>query len=237
VGKLTGIFGEAWRLYRRRWAAPVAVGLVVSLGVAGLTAAAFHGGALGGAVMVLVAGIAGCLVVQAALATAVAGARAGADVRIRESLGAGMQHLGSVIGVAFAVAAVVSLGLFAFLLPGLLLLTWWAMAMPAVVLERARGAAALARSRRLVSGHASDVFAMVLISLLLALVGSAALTAVFLGLAPGPRAVAAGIAEGALLVPYLTVAWTIAYLRLVDLQEAEHGSEHGGLPVDAPDAT
>jgi hypothetical protein len=88
-----------------------------------------------------------------------------------------------------------------------------------------------------VSGHASDVFAMVLISLLLALVGSAALTAVFLGLAPGPRAVAAGIAEGALLVPYLTVAWTIAYLRLVDLQEAEHGSEHGGLPVDAPDAT
>lgn len=237
MGKLTGIFGEAWRLYRRRWAAPVAVGLVVSLGVAGLTAAAFHGGALGGAVMVLVAGIAGCLVVQAALATAVAGARAGADVRIRESLGAGMQHLGSVIGVAFAVAAVVSLGLFAFLLPGLLLLTWWAMAMPAVVLERARGAAALARSRRLVSGHASDVFAMVLISLLLALVGSAALTAVFLGLAPGPRAVAAGIAEGALLVPYLTVAWTIAYLRLVDLQEAEHGSEHGGLPVDAPDAT
>jgi hypothetical protein len=236
VGKLTGIFGEAWRLYRRRWTGPVAIGLVVSLAVATLTFAAFRQGALGGAAMVLVAGIAGCLVVQATLATAVAGARAGTDVPTVESMGAGFQHIGSVIALAFAVAAAVSLGLFAFLVPGLLLLTWWAMAMPAVVLEHARGAAALGRSRQLVSGHGSDVFAMVLISLLLALVGSAVLTAVFIGLAPGPRAVAASIAEGTLVVPYLTVVWTIAYLRLVDLQTADEGSEDRGLSVDAPDA-
>ncbi|MGN6379677.1 MAG: hypothetical protein ACTHNU_12050 [Gaiellales bacterium] len=218
MGKLTGIFGEGWRLHRRQWAGPTLVGLVVSLAVAGLSAAATSQGSLGGLATVLVAGLAGCLIVQAALAHGVSDARAGANAPLGGSLAAAGRRAGSVIGVAFAVAAVVTLGLFAFLLPGLLLLTWWGMAIPSVVLDGAAGAAALSRSRRLVTGHASDVFAMVVISIVLALAVSVALSVVFLGLSPVPRVIAASTAEGALLVPYLSVVWTIAYLRLRDLE-------------------
>jgi hypothetical protein len=62
------------------------------------------------------------------------------------------------------------LGLFAFLVPGLILLARWALIVPVIVLERAPWRVALARSNQLVKGRTAAVLA---IFVLLTLIGIA----------------------------------------------------------------
>lgn len=57
----------------------------------------------------------------------------------------------------------IMLGLVLLIIPGLVLLTWWAVASPVVVLENKSGPAALGRSRELVKGHGWTVFGLILV--------------------------------------------------------------------------
>jgi hypothetical protein len=211
VGELSGIFGEAWRVYARGWPAPVGLALAVSLAAAGLVVATARVSDTAAGAVAAVAGLTGFLLVQAGLAGGLAARPAEGSGR---PLPIGWRRAGAALGVAVGVAVIVSAGLVLLVLPGLLLLGRWAFAVPAAVLEGAPPRVALGRSGALAAGHSSNVFAMVMVSLVLAVAGSPLATLVFLWMAPGPRVVAASVLEAALLMPYLATAWTLAYLRL-----------------------
>lgn len=211
MGELSGIFGEAWRLYARGWPAPVGLALAVSLAAAAMAVAAAQVSDAAAAAVAAVAGLTGFLMVQAGLA---GGLAAGPADGPRQPLRIAWRWTGAALGVAVGMAAVVSAGLVLLVLPGLLILARWAFAIPATVLEGASPRVALGRSGALAAGHSSNVFAMVMVSLMLAVAGSPLATLVFLWMASGPRVVAASVLEAAVLMPYLATAWTLAYLRL-----------------------
>ncbi len=71
--------------------------------------------------------------------------------------------LGQLILVALVVGLTVLLGFVLFIVPGLVLLTIWAVVVPVVVLERPPGLQALARSRELVRGNGWQVFGVILV--------------------------------------------------------------------------
>jgi len=71
--------------------------------------------------------------------------------------------VGRVILVGVVAAAGVLLGLLLFVVPGLVLITVWAVSVPVIVLERPPGLGALARSRELVGGNGWPVFAVILL--------------------------------------------------------------------------
>jgi hypothetical protein len=211
MGELSGIFGEAWRLYARGWPAPVGLALALSLAAAAMAVAAAQVSDTAAGAVAAVAGLAGFLLVQAGLA---GGLAAGPADGSRQPLRIGWRRAGTALAVAVAVAVVVSAGLVLLVLPGLLILGRWAFAVPVVVLEDASPRVALGRSVALAEGHSSNVFAMVMVSLILAVAGSPLATLIFLWMAAGPRVVAASVLEAAVLMPYLATTWTLAYLRL-----------------------
>jgi hypothetical protein len=61
----------------------------------------------------------------------------------------------------------IALGFVLLIVPGLVLLTWWALTAPVVIVERAAAVAALGRSRELVRGSGWQVFGVLLVILLI----------------------------------------------------------------------
>ena len=78
--------------------------------------------------------------------------------------------LGKLILVGIVAGIGIAIGFVLIVVPGLILATLWSVAAPVVVLERPAGLRALGRSRELVRGNGWNVFAVIL--LLVILVGS-----------------------------------------------------------------
>ena len=55
------------------------------------------------------------------------------------------------------------------IVPGLVLMTWWVLIIPVVVLERTSAGAAFGRSRELVRGYGWNVFGVIVLTLLVLL--------------------------------------------------------------------
>jgi hypothetical protein len=84
------------------------------------------------------------------------------DSSIGELFNAVTPVLASVIGLSIIVAVGVGIGLVLIVIPGLILMTIWAVAVPVVVLERPGVFASLGRSQALVKGHGWQVFFVIL---------------------------------------------------------------------------
>ena len=72
-------------------------------------------------------------------------------------------RLGALIGTSILAGLGILFGLILLVVPGLILLTWWAVVAPVVMLEDTSGTAALGRSRELVRGHGWTVFGLIFV--------------------------------------------------------------------------
>lgn len=82
-------------------------------------------------------------------------------------------RLGGLILTSILAGLGIGLGMLLLLVPGLVLLTWWAVFAPVVMLEGRTGTDALGRSRELVRGHGWTVFGLVVVVAILTwIVGS-----------------------------------------------------------------
>jgi hypothetical protein len=82
------------------------------------------------------------------------------------------------IGAGIVAGIGIGIGFFLLIVPGLILLTIWAVFAPAVVLERAGVLQSLGRSRELVRGNGWQVFGVIVIIFLIAAVVSAVFSAI-----------------------------------------------------------
>lgn len=105
---------------------------------------------------------------------------------------------------------------FVLIVPGLILLTLWAVAAPVVVVEHPGALRALGRSRELVRGNAWPVFG-VIVSFGLIVISGLALA--FLASAAGEGAnLVAQVVVGVLVLPLVSLASAVLYFELRDLR-------------------
>lgn len=116
-------------------------------------------------------------------------------------------------GLIYTVAT--TAGVMLLIVPGLILITIWAVAAPIIRFEGASAGAALARSRELVKGYGWQVFALVICVVLIVLAGSVLLQALAIGLAGEETGTFIGSWLGVVIAaPMFGLMPTVLYGRL-----------------------
>jgi hypothetical protein len=164
----------------------------------------------------------GAFWLQATLVKAVEDVRDGrADLTLSETFARAWPRVGAVAIASILAALGVALGLVLFIVPGLVLITWWVAIIPVIVLENASSADAFGRSRQLVRGYGWNVFGVIVLTFLVLIAASIVLNIVLLAIDnDAARNFISRIISGTLISPFVAVAWTLLYFRLRDAQAA-----------------
>jgi hypothetical protein len=214
------VMAEAWDAYRSHFVHLIPIALAVYVLIALLS---FLLVALLGWLGVVVAGLigfAGVFWIQGALVVAIEDVRDGRpDLSIRETLARVWPKL-NILTIAGLLAVLgVTLGLFLLLVPGLVLLTWWLLIVPVIMLEDAGVVRAFGRSRELVRGHGWSVFGVILLTVLVLVAVAIAFGLISEGFDSGLARLLFDIASRTLTAPFVALAWTMTYYRLRSLEQ------------------
>ncbi|MBJ7470769.1 MAG: hypothetical protein JHD16_05680 [Solirubrobacteraceae bacterium] len=212
----TATIGEAFGIYKQYAGIllPLSFGLFA---IQAVLAVIFAGSAIGTLLALITSLILG-IIFQGAVVEL---ARDVQDGTLDSSVGQLLSAITPIIGVLFVVGLLngiaVIFGLVLLVIPGLFVLTIFAVVGPVTVVERPGIFAAFSRSRELVSGSGWQVFALILFNFVLGF---------GLGLVGGIIGAIGGDAGGviatwvvnSLLVPATALIIAVAYLRLRDLK-------------------
>ena len=209
------VIGEAWALYRAHWRHLVPIALVVYLLLSlfvFLLVALFGWLGYVSSIFVLLAGL---FWVQGALVIAVEDIRDGrADLSIRETLTRVRPRMNT-LGMAGILAAFgIVLGLVLFVVPGLVLATWWLLIVPAIVLEGRGVFAAFGRSRELARGDGWNVFGLLAVTIVILVAAGIVLQLALTPLDFELRQYVGDVVRNTLFAPFVALAFTLAYYRL-----------------------
>ncbi len=211
----TGVLGEAWALYKAHWRHLLSISFVVYAGVAALSVLLTAVLSWLGSIIAAVVTVVALFWVQGALVKAVEDIR---DGRVDLSLGETFQRvrpqLASIAVASILAGVAIVIGLFLLLVPGLILITWWILIVPVIVLEGSSAGDAFGRSRELVRGYGWNVFGVLLLTLLLLLVFGLVLGIVLSPVAGWLRSFVSNIVAGTLTAPFIALTWTLLYYRL-----------------------
>lgn len=221
-----GVLGEAWQLYTRFFSRFFAIAVIVYLVVNLVNALVglLFGGSVGDAVLLAVISVlvsmVGTFWLQGALVFAVDDVR---DGRIDTTIGQVFERvrpsLGTLILAGILASIGIAIGFVLFIVPGLVLLTWWCLIVPVVVLEGKPVGESFSRSRELVRGHAWTVFGVVVITAILSAIASGIIQSIFSFLGSFLRYWLGGAIANAVVGPFLAVALTVMYFTLRDRAE------------------
>jgi hypothetical protein len=218
------VLDETWTLFTRFFLRFFAIALVVFVTVNllfGVVDAAISsdnpGAALVVAVLALVTVVIGMTWLQGAFVYAVQDARDGSfDSSMGEVFSRVSPSIAPLIGASLLAGLGIAMGLLLLVIPGLVLLTIWAVIAPVIVVERRRAVESFGRSRELVRGHGWTVFGIVVITGLLSGVASALLQAAFSFLPRFLEIVIGNTIAQAVVAPFSAIAIAITYFRLRD---------------------
>jgi tetrahydromethanopterin S-methyltransferase subunit G len=232
------VLGEAWSLYTkffvRFFVIAIIVFAVVNLLNALIGSLIGHKSGIGAvlALVTLVVSIVGTFWLQGALVYAVDDVRDGKiDATVGEVFQRVRPHLGTLIGAGILAGLGIAVGFIFLIVPGLILLTWWCLIVPTIVLEGKSVGASFGRSRELVRGHAWTVFGVIILTGIIIAVAAGILNAIFSFLGPFLRTWIGGSISSAVVGPFFAVALTLMYFKLRDLKEPAAPAEPA--PADA----
>ena len=215
MNPLSGVMGEAWSMYRAHAWHLLAIAFVIYVAaaiVAGLLSLAGVFGSLLGSIVELFA----AFLLQATLVKAVQDVRDGrADLSIRETVSAATPYIWSVAAASILAGIAITIGLILIIVPGLWLITIWAVIIPVIVIERSAALASFGRSRQLVRGHGWHVFGTLVLVFIILIVVDLILGIIFVALPIVLRSGLGTVISGTLVAPFLAVVVTLIYYRLV----------------------
>jgi len=200
-----GILDATFQLYRDRFATFVTIALVVYVPIAVVSAIAMPapvapfgiGGppaqispASAGLMLIGSLGIIVCAIVflplcMAAMAHNISAAYLGENLSATDSYRRAFPRLGPLIVTNILVGLIVGFGFILCVVPGVIFLSWYFVAVPVVILEGLSATAAMARSKELVSGNLGKVVLIAVLVLILGFSISLILQVVF-AFVPGP---------------------------------------------------
>ena len=226
MSPLSGVLSEAWALYRRHATHFIVISFVIYLVIAIINA--LLSWALGGFGVNVgwVISLVGMFLLQAALVTAVQDVRDGrADLDLRATLTAAMPFVGAVALASILASIGIAIGLALVIVPGLILITFWSLLVPEIVIGRAGAIDAFSRSWRTVRGYAWNVFGTLIVALLIWVACDIVLSFILLALPIEWRSLISDLIAGAVVTPLVAIVITLIYYRLTIAhgQQAEPG--------------
>ena len=221
MSPLTGVLGEAWNLYRRFAGHFLLISFVIYLITAILVALLSLAGVVG-AIIGAIISLAATYVVQASLIKAVQDVRDGrVDLDLSQTVQAATPYILPVIGASILAGIGIAIGFFLLIVPGLILLTFWCLIVPFIVLGGSGVFAAFGNSMRTVRGHAWRVFGTYVLVVLILIAFSIVLSLVLIFLPLWLRSFVNNVVAGTLIAPWLALVATLIYYRLT----AAHAGE------------
>jgi hypothetical protein len=220
MSPLSGVLGEAWALYRRYASHFLVISFVIYLAVAIVTALLSLTGAWVGELLGLLFSLFAMFLLQAALVKAVQDVRDGrVDMDLRETVSAALPYVGPVAIAAILASIGIAIGLALIIVPGLVLLTFWSLIEPHIVIGGSGALESFGRSWRTVRGYAWNVFGTFVLVFLILIAGEIVISAILLVLPSAWRNFISNVVTGTLVAPFLAIVVTLMYYRLT----AAHG--------------
>lgn len=211
------VLKEAWRLYKRLFTRSLVMGAVVfgCLNLVNEVVRSRHASLLV-ALSSIVVTIAGTALLQGGLVEIVRGLHVDGndEATALEALGRASGRLGKLIAVSLLVGLGVGVGVLLLVIPGLVLATRWAVAVPVAMLEQGTARDAMKRSRAILSGNGWNVFKVLFAVGFLT--GVVSLPFTLVGAQQGPFGWWIAATLGAILTaPYTAHALTVVYYALL----------------------
>ena len=230
------VLDEAWTLFTRFFLRFFLIALLVFAAinlVYALLVAAISSDNDGAAVLLALLGLATAVIgatwLQGAFVYAVQDARDGTfDSSMGQIFSRVAPSILPLLGAGLLAGLGIALGFLLLIVPGLFLITIWAVVAPVIVVEKPGVFAAFGRSRELVRGHGWTVFGIVLITALLSGIASTLLQAAFSALPEFLEILIGSTIAQAVVAPFGAIAIAVTYFRL---REA-HGAA-AATPVEA----
>jgi hypothetical protein len=236
MNPLSGVLGEAWTLYKRYAAHFLVIAFAIYLVAAILVGVLSLAGAIGSFLSVVIALIAGFLV-QAALVKAVQDVRDGrVDLNLGETVSAALPYLLPVTAASILAAIGITIGFALIIVPGLILLTFWSLIVPSIVIGGEGVLSSFSKSWRTVRGYAWHVFGTYVLVFLILIVFNIVLSLVLIALPLVARNFISSIVSGTLVAPFLALVVTLIYFRLTAAHQARAGAEQAQWPPAGPGA-
>jgi MFS family permease len=219
----SGVLSEAWALYRRHAAHFIAISFVIFLVVSVITALLSWALGTFGVVLGLIFSMFGTFLLQAALVKAVQDVRDGrVDLDLRQTVSAALPFLGAVAIASILASIGIVIGFVLIIVPGLILLTFWSLIVPEIVIGGSGALESFGRSWRKVRGYAWNVFGAYILVFLMLIVGGIILSLILSALPYGWRSFISSLVSDTLVSPYIAAVITLIYYRLT--------TAHGGQP-------
>lgn len=230
------VLDEAWTLFTRFFLRFFLIALVVFASinlVYALLVEAISSDNDGAAVLLALVGLATAVIgatwLQGAFVYAVQDARDGTfDASIGQIFSRVAPSILPLLGAGLLAGLGIALGFLLLIIPGLFLITIWAVVAPVIVVEKPGVFAAFGRSRELVRGHGWTVFGIVIITALLSGIASALLQAAFSALPEFLEILIGSTIAQAVVTPFGAIAIAVTYFRL---READ--GDAPATPVEA----
>ncbi len=237
MSPLSGVLGEAWTYYKRFAAHFLLIAFVIYV-AAGIIAALL--GLAGGIGLFLgwIVSVVAAFLVQAALVKAVQDVRDGQiDLNLGETVRAVLPFLGTVIIASILAGIGIAIGFVLIIVPGLILLTFWSLIVPSIVIGGEGVFGSFSKSWRTVRGYAWHVFGTYVLVFLILIVFDIVIGLILIFLPLVARNAISSIVSGTLVAPFLALVVTLIYYRLTAAHEARGGAGQAQWPPAGPDAT
>jgi len=171
------------------------------------------------AIIGAVIGFVAAFLVQAALVKAAQDIRDGrADLTVGQTISAASQVIWPVAGASILAGIAIVIGLFLLIVPGLYLITIWAVIVPCIVIERTRVFSSFGRSQGLVKGNGWNVFGILIITFLILFAVQLVLALILSSLPTELSNAISTVVAGALISPFQALVVTTIYFRLVGVE-------------------
>ncbi len=207
----------------------LAIAFVIYLVAAIITALLALAGGTVGILLGSFVSVVAAFVLQATLVKAVQDVRDGhADLSIRQTVNEALPFLAPVAGASILAGIAITIGLLLIIVPGLFLITIWAVIVPVIIIERSGAMNSFGRSRALVRGHGWHVFGTLVLVYIIMLVVNIVLGLVFSALPVVLGDGLSSVISGTLISPFLALVVTLVYYRLVGISAPAAGGPAGG---------
>lgn len=137
-----------------------------------------------------------------------------ADLSVSQTMQSVLPNLGAVAVASILAAIAITIGLALIIVPGLYLITIWAVIMPVIVIEQTGGLASFGRSQQLVRGNGWNVFGTLVLLWLIYIVASYIIGLILSALPFAWRSGLGDVVSGTLMAPFIAIAVTLMYYRL-----------------------
>jgi hypothetical protein len=231
MSPLTGVLREAWATYKAYAAHFLLIAFVLYLVAAAIGALLTAVAGLPGAAAAAVINLFCMFLLQAALVKAVQDVRDGrVDLGLRDTLSAALPYVLPVAGASILAAIGIVIGFALIIVPGLILLTFWSLIVPSIVIGESPALSSFGQSWRTVRGYAWNVFGTYVLVFLIYIAVQIALSLIFAVLPGSGRSFIANIVSGTLVTPFIAIVVTHIYYRLTAAHANQAASGYGYPP-------